>query len=170
MNPKDEVTVRTVRLLGELAEQMGMMPDSIVLGWLMRYPAKIQPILGSTKPERIVACRDSVKVAERMMREERHKLYISARGDAMPHAGENRRLPGLREDGGAHAAGRVVQAIYQRPGRRDAVSRESGPTVLVRRNYPSALACTTKRMSRLSSTQVERVRIESSAVTAIPVL
>lgn len=84
VSPEDEVAVRTVRLIGELAEQMETTPDSVVLGWLMRHPAKIQPVIGSTRPERIIACQDAAKVAGQMTREEWYKLYVSARGDAMP--------------------------------------------------------------------------------------
>ncbi len=36
-----------------LAEKKGVGMDAILLAWLLRHPAGIQPIIGTTKPERI---------------------------------------------------------------------------------------------------------------------
>ncbi|WP_058300858.1 aldo/keto reductase [Gorillibacterium timonense] len=84
VSPGDETTARTAAFVNELAGRMETTPESVVLGWLMKHPANIQPILGSVNPKRIIACQDSAKVAEQMTREDWYKLYSRARGDAMP--------------------------------------------------------------------------------------
>jgi predicted oxidoreductase len=36
-----------------LAEKKGVGLDALLLAWLLRHPAGIQPIIGTTKPDRI---------------------------------------------------------------------------------------------------------------------
>lgn len=67
-----------------MADDKGTTPESIVLGWLMRHPAGIQPVIGTTRPERIAACADAVQVAETLTREEWYSLYVLARGAPLP--------------------------------------------------------------------------------------
>jgi len=52
------------------------------LPWLLRQPARIPPIIGTTKPERIkVACEaDDVELT----RDEWYRLFIAGRGEWMP--------------------------------------------------------------------------------------
>jgi predicted oxidoreductase len=77
----DRVT-QTARLARELAALKHTTMEAVVLGWLLRHPAGIQPIIGSTKKERIVAsCRaDTVELS----REEWYQLLVAARGAGMP--------------------------------------------------------------------------------------
>jgi predicted oxidoreductase len=78
-------TVReTAALVARMAESKGTTPEAIVLGWLMRHPAQIQPVIGTTSPERIIACQDAERQAGMMSREEWYALYVSARGKPMP--------------------------------------------------------------------------------------
>jgi predicted oxidoreductase len=53
-----------------------------VLAWLLRHPAPIQPVIGTTRPERVRACclADSVKLT----REEWYALFTAARGASVP--------------------------------------------------------------------------------------
>ncbi len=61
-----------------LAAKKGVNMDAILLAWLLRHPAGIQPILGTTNPERIKeACKaDGVELA----REEWYELLTAGRG------------------------------------------------------------------------------------------
>lgn len=75
---------KTAALVQEMARKKETSPEAIVLGWLMKHPAMIQPVIGTINPDRIRACQDAEKVAEAMSREEWYQLYVSARGRALP--------------------------------------------------------------------------------------
>jgi predicted oxidoreductase len=75
---------QTAALVEQLAAAKQTTPEAIVLGWLMRHPAMIQPVIGTMNAERIVACRDAERQAQAMTREEWYTLYVSARGKNMP--------------------------------------------------------------------------------------
>jgi predicted oxidoreductase len=70
------------RSAGAMAEKKGVDMDAILVAWILRHPAGIQPILGSTRPERIkAACKaDDVELS----REEWYELFSAGRGAAMP--------------------------------------------------------------------------------------
>lgn len=72
----------TAAKIADYAEQKNTTPEAILLAWLMRHPAHIQPVIGTRNPARIEACRDAEKVS--LTREEWYDLLISARGNAMP--------------------------------------------------------------------------------------
>lgn len=75
---------QTVELVREMAEEYRTSPEAIVLGWVMRHPAAIQPIIGSTRPGRIAACKDAPRVAEAMSSGDWYRLFVSARGKLLP--------------------------------------------------------------------------------------
>jgi predicted oxidoreductase len=75
---------QTAALVKQLADAKATTPEAIVLGWLMRHPAMIQPVIGTSNAERIVACQDAERQAQAMTREEWYSLYVSARGKNMP--------------------------------------------------------------------------------------
>jgi predicted oxidoreductase len=75
---------QTATLVQQLAAAKETTPEAIVLGWLMRHPALIQPVIGTMNVERIIACRDAERQAQAMTREEWYTLYVSARGKNMP--------------------------------------------------------------------------------------
>lgn len=77
-----EQVKQTATLVANLAEQYQTNADAIVLAWLMRHPANIQPIIGSTNPERIKRCTDAIKV--NLSRADWYQLYITARGQELP--------------------------------------------------------------------------------------
>lgn len=74
----------TVALLASLAEEKGVTPEAVLLGWLMKHPARISPVLGSSNPTRIAACADAVAVAGAMTRAEWYQLWVAARGNKLP--------------------------------------------------------------------------------------
>jgi predicted oxidoreductase len=79
-----EHLVQTAALVGELAAAKQTTREAIVLGWLMRHPAMIQPVIGTITPERITACQDAESQAAQMTRDEWYRLYVSARGTTLP--------------------------------------------------------------------------------------
>lgn len=68
----------TAKLVSEMAAEKNTTPEAIVLAWLMRHPAGIQPVLGTTNPERIKACGAAKDV--QLTRGEWYKLFVTARG------------------------------------------------------------------------------------------
>ena len=78
-----ETKVReTAALVQSMAQEHGFPAEAIVLAWLLRHPARIVPVLGTTKPERIKACARAIDV--KLSREEWYSLFATARGKAMP--------------------------------------------------------------------------------------
>lgn len=79
-----EAYVKTKQLVVEMAKTKETTLEAIVLGWLMRHPAMIQPVIGTANVERIKKCQDAAKQAELMSREEWYSLYVASRGERMP--------------------------------------------------------------------------------------
>ena len=78
----DPALSKMAQLVGQLAKAKQTSREAIVLAWLLRHPAGIQPIVGSTKPERIAACALADEVA--LTREEWYSLFTAARGRRVP--------------------------------------------------------------------------------------
>ena len=67
--------------LDELAEKYQVSPYGIASAWLLRHPAKIQMVSGSTNPEHLHLIFDGEKV--NLTREEWYRLYLDA-GHILP--------------------------------------------------------------------------------------
>jgi predicted oxidoreductase len=80
----DPAATATVELVTRMAADRGVAPEAVVLGWLMRHPARIAPVLGTTSPARIRACADAEAVAESLTRVEWYALYAAAAGRPVP--------------------------------------------------------------------------------------
>ncbi|WP_369211767.1 aldo/keto reductase [Streptomyces flavofungini] len=74
----------TARLVAALAETKGTTPETILLWWLQRHPARIAPVIGTSRPERIRACRDAVDREPGLTHEEWYTLWTTARGAPLP--------------------------------------------------------------------------------------
>jgi predicted oxidoreductase len=79
-----EAEIKTRELVTKMAEEKGTTREAIVLSWLMRHPAKVQPVIGTTNLERIEKCHDAIRQSELMTREEWYSLYVTARGNSLP--------------------------------------------------------------------------------------
>ncbi|MFA9556967.1 aldo/keto reductase family oxidoreductase [Evansella sp. AB-rgal1] len=79
-----EAVLHTKEVVEKMAREKETTAEAIVLGWLMRHPAMIQPVIGTANPERIKNCEDAVRQSEIMTREEWYTLYVAARGDKIP--------------------------------------------------------------------------------------
>lgn len=73
---------QTAALVADLAAQYQTSPEAIVLAFLMRHPAGIQPIIGTTDPQRIIACSQANKIE--LSRGHWYALYVCARGEELP--------------------------------------------------------------------------------------
>ena len=74
--------VETAALVQELAETYSVSGEAIVLAWLMRHPAGIMPVLGTSRCDRLRACAEGLKVT--LSRDEWYRLFETARGAKMP--------------------------------------------------------------------------------------
>lgn len=72
----------TATMVDRLAQAKETTPEAILLAWLMKHPAGIQPVIGTKNPDRIRACAGAELVE--LTREEWYALYISSRGRALP--------------------------------------------------------------------------------------
>ncbi|WP_226665495.1 aldo/keto reductase [Metabacillus litoralis] len=79
-----EADIKTIELVKQMADEKNTTKEAIVLGWLMRHPAIIQPVIGTTNPERINNCGEAVQISKEMTREEWYSLFTTARGHKMP--------------------------------------------------------------------------------------
>jgi predicted oxidoreductase len=69
-------------LVAKMANLRNVPAEAIVLSWLLKHPAGIVPVLGTTKPHRLAACAKALDVE--LSREEWYQLFESARGHPMP--------------------------------------------------------------------------------------
>lgn len=69
-------------LIATLAAAHGTTKEAIALGWLLRHPAGIQPIVGTSSVERLQASARAADVT--LSREEWYGLLEAARGAGMP--------------------------------------------------------------------------------------
>ena len=65
-----------------MALEKGVQPEAILIAWLLRHPAKIQPIIGTTNPARIKASCEADRI--QLSREEWYSLFVAGRGENLP--------------------------------------------------------------------------------------
>lgn len=86
-SPSDTPTAAetaTAAMVAALAAEKGTTAEAVLLGWLMKHPVRISPVIGTTNPGRIAACADAADVAAAMTRAEWYGLWIAARGVDLP--------------------------------------------------------------------------------------
>ena len=71
-----------VQLIRELAEDYDTTREAIALGWIMRHPANIQPVVGTTTPQRLKDSCEAMRFT--LSREDWYRLLEAARGDEVP--------------------------------------------------------------------------------------
>ena len=72
----------TAALVRELAAYHQVPCESVVLAWLLRHPAHISPVIGTSHPGRIRACGGATAIT--LSREEWYQLYVTLRGRELP--------------------------------------------------------------------------------------
>jgi predicted oxidoreductase len=73
---------KTAALVKQYAQARSVPADAVVLAWLLMHPAKIIPVTGTTRPERLAA--DAKALEVNLSREEWYNLFAAARGSEMP--------------------------------------------------------------------------------------
>ncbi|MFT3788774.1 MAG: aldo/keto reductase [Tepidisphaeraceae bacterium] len=69
-------------ILDEIANELGTSRTVVALAWLLKHPAGINPIVGSNNPANIA---EAAKAdALELSREQWYRLYVAARGKALP--------------------------------------------------------------------------------------
>lgn len=67
--------------MDEIAARYGVTKTTLAIAWLLRHPAKMQPVVGTTNLQRL---KDCVKAAEvNLTREEWYEIYLAA-GNVLP--------------------------------------------------------------------------------------
>ena len=67
--------------LARLAEKYGVSKTTMAFAWILRHPAGMQPVTGTTTPSRLVECLKGADVA--LSREDWYDIYMSA-GNVLP--------------------------------------------------------------------------------------
>jgi predicted oxidoreductase len=81
-HPRREAMVALQQLLDAMAGDYGVDRTLLALAWLLRHPARIVPIVGSTDPARIAAATRAESVP--LSREDWYRLFSAARATALP--------------------------------------------------------------------------------------
>ena len=77
-----ESAKQTAVYVQQLAADYGTSVEAIVLAFLLRHPASIQPVTGTTNPARIRACAAATNI--RLTREQWYRLFVLSRGERLP--------------------------------------------------------------------------------------
>ncbi|RQO58798.1 aldo/keto reductase [Paucibacter sp. KBW04] len=82
--PKDatEAQRQCAALVESMAAEQKQSAEALLLAWLMRHPAGIQPLVGSADPSRIRACAQAALLT--MSRADWYRLYLAARAHPLP--------------------------------------------------------------------------------------
>ena len=72
----------TTKLINTLAEKYQSTSTGILLAWLWRIPANIQPVIGTTNLKRIQESVDAMKID--LSREDWYALWITSKGVKLP--------------------------------------------------------------------------------------
>src|SRR5688572_10163220 len=75
-------TKQIVAALDVIAQERGSSRTAIALAWLLKHPANIVPIVGSTQPQNIKAAAKADSI--NLTREEWYRLLEAARGERLP--------------------------------------------------------------------------------------
>ena len=78
----DDRITQTAARVAQLAAEKGVSKETIVIAWLLRHPAHIQPIIGTTHPGRIAAACQADRIV--LSREEWYWLFEAGRGGPLP--------------------------------------------------------------------------------------
>ncbi len=79
--PSEKIS-KTSQVVAEMAHQKGVSPEAILVAWILRHPARIQAIIGTTKSDRIAAACQGATVE--LDREEWYRLFNAGRGEELP--------------------------------------------------------------------------------------
>ena len=78
----DKNVMATRALVAKYAEEFAVDANAIVLAWLMQHPSNIQPVLGTTNPERLALATKALDI--KLTREQWYLLFETRRGIEVP--------------------------------------------------------------------------------------
>jgi predicted oxidoreductase len=82
-NPNPEKHIQeTANRVAQMAAEKGVPPEAILIAWILRHPAHVQPLPGTTNPERIRAASAAEHLS--LTREEWYSLFTAGRGESLP--------------------------------------------------------------------------------------
>jgi len=81
-DPRSDRAEAAAPIVAEMASQKGLSVEGLLIAWLLRHPAGIQPIVGTRNPQRLAAACKGLSVS--LTREEWYTLYVAGRGRALP--------------------------------------------------------------------------------------
>ena len=67
--------------LQEVSEKYNVTKSTIAISWILRHPAKIQPVVGTMNPERLASIAEASEII--LTREEWYEIYLAA-GNELP--------------------------------------------------------------------------------------
>ena len=71
-------------VVAEVALELEVSREAVVLAWLLRLPWGVRPVVGSQDPARLAACAGAEDAAARMDGAQWHRLWTAARGETLP--------------------------------------------------------------------------------------
>ena len=66
-------------VLNDLAKKYQVTPTAIALAWVLRYPGKMQAVIGTTKPQHVLEAGKAATVT--LTRKEWYQIYLAAGND-----------------------------------------------------------------------------------------
>ena len=75
---KEEFAVLN-QVLNDLAKKYQVTPTAIALAWVLRYPGKMQAVIGTTKPQHVLEAGKAATVT--LTRKEWYQIYLAAGND-----------------------------------------------------------------------------------------
>jgi len=82
MEKDPERAQRLSALVEELANAYGVAPEAVVIGWLLRHPAHVQPVIGTRDPQRLKACHEALSLS--LAHKDWYRLYHASRQRELP--------------------------------------------------------------------------------------
>lgn len=81
--PEDGVKIqKAADCVSEMAAEKDVSREALLIAWILRHPARIQPLPGTTNPQRILAAGEADHI--NLTREEWYRLFLAGRGEALP--------------------------------------------------------------------------------------
>ena len=81
--PDDGETIqKAADCVAQMAKEKRVSPEAVLIAWILRHPARIQPLPGTTNPERILAATEAENID--LTREEWYSLFLAGRGEKLP--------------------------------------------------------------------------------------
>lgn len=81
-DPTDEKSKRIAAKLHEIAEAVNTSVDTLIYAWILYHPAKVIPIVGSGKIDRLKKAVDALNI--QITREQWYEIYNASRGCELP--------------------------------------------------------------------------------------